>query len=59
MDQGVLALSRPDGSIDPAAVAAYVVRHPGRVGTLARLNRGLRAATAIAAAAAWTDLLSS
>ncbi len=59
VDLGVLALSQPDGSIDRAAVAAYIVRHPGRVGRLARLNRGLRAATAIAAAAAWTDLLSS
>lgn len=44
VDQGVLSMSNADGSPNAAGVARYVLTHPHRIPTLARLGRGLRAA---------------
>ena len=52
VDQSILALSRPDGSPDLAAVARFVARNPARVRLLSRLARDLRAATTGAVGAA-------
>lgn len=48
----VFRLSNQDGSPNPTAIAAYLVRHPGRIPTLARLARTSKLATERAAAAA-------
>jgi adenosylhomocysteine nucleosidase len=48
----VFHLSHQDGTPDAKAVAAYVVRHPGRVPALARMAKGSRLATEQAASAA-------
>lgn len=48
-DRAIFELARPDGSPDPAAVARFVVRHPGRIPDLVRLGRDLRTATRSAA----------
>lgn len=50
-DRAIAELARPDGSPDPAAVARFVLRHPGRIPDLARLGRDVRTATRSAAAA--------
>lgn len=52
VDDEVFRLSNQDGSPNVRAVAAYVLRHPGRVPALARLGRGARLATRRAAEAA-------
>lgn len=52
VDDEVFRLSRPDGTPDPAAVARYLARHPGRVPGLVRLARGAGLATRRAADAA-------
>jgi nucleoside phosphorylase len=59
VDDEVFHLSRQDGTPDPAAVARYVVRHPGRVPQLARLGRAMRLATERAADAAIAAVRSS
>ena len=52
VDEEIFALSHQDGTPDGGAVLRYVVRHPGRIPHLARLGRGSRLATRVAAAAA-------
>jgi adenosylhomocysteine nucleosidase len=52
VDDEVFRLSHQDGTPDVKAVASYVVRHPGRIPSLARMAKGARAATERAAAAA-------
>ena len=56
VDQAVFALSKPDGSADPAALAAYLARDPRRAKALAHLNRCMKAAAPAAAEAAFADL---
>jgi len=55
VDDAVLRLTRPDGTTNPAAVAAYLLRRPWRIGRLAKLGAGtgkaVRAVTRAAAAA--------
>jgi len=58
-DREVLALSKPDGSADVAAVVKYLSRDPRRVRTLARLNHCMRLAAQAAAEAAFADLARS
>jgi hypothetical protein len=57
VDQAVFALSKPDGSADPVAVAKYLARDPRRAKALAHLNRCMQAAVTLAADAARADLL--
>ena len=52
VDERILALARPDGSADLGAVARFVAADPRRVRLLARLGRGLTAATTAAVNAA-------
>jgi adenosylhomocysteine nucleosidase len=52
VDDEVFHLSHQDGTPDAKAVAAYVLRHPGRVPALARMAKGSRLATEQAASAA-------
>ena len=47
IDPALLALSRPDGTPVPAAVARHVLRHPTRIPKLASLGRGMRAAVGV------------
>ncbi len=56
VDQAVFALSKPDGSADPAALAAYLARDPRRAKALAHLNRCMKSAARGAAEAAFADL---
>jgi adenosylhomocysteine nucleosidase len=51
-DEAVFGLAHQDGSPDLAAVARYVVRHPGRIRGLVRLGRDAGVATSAAARAA-------
>ena len=44
VDQAVFALSKPDGSADPVALAKYLARDPRRAKALAHLNRCMQAA---------------
>ncbi len=48
----VFRLSNQDGSPNPTSIAAFVVKHPGRIPTLARLARSAKLATERAASAA-------
>ncbi len=48
----VFRLSNQDGSPNPTSIAAYLVKHPGRIPTLARLARSAKLATERAASAA-------
>jgi nucleoside phosphorylase len=57
VDQAVFALSKPDGSADPVALAKYLARDPRRAKALAHLNRCMQAAVTMAADAARADLL--
>ena len=52
VDDEVFHLSHQDGTPDGKAVAAYVLRHPGRIPALARMAKGSRLATERAASAA-------
>ncbi len=52
VDDEVFHLSRQDGTPDARAVAAYLLRHPGRVPGLARMARDAKLATGRAASAA-------
>ena len=56
VDQDVFALSKPDGTADPVALAKYLARDPRRAKALAHLNRCMKAAATLAAEAAATDL---
>jgi adenosylhomocysteine nucleosidase len=56
VDQAVFALSKPDGSADPVAVAKYLARDPRRAKALAQLNRSMQLAARTAADAAFADL---
>ena len=56
VDQAVFALSKPDGSADPVAVAKYLARDPRRAKALAHLNRCMQTAARLAADAAFADL---
>jgi adenosylhomocysteine nucleosidase len=59
VDQAVFALSKPDGSADPVALAKYLARDPRRAKALAHLNRAMQAAASLAADAAFADLSAS
>ncbi len=59
VDQAVFALSKPDGSADPVAVAKYLARDPRRAKALAHLNRCMQVAAKAAADAAFADLSGS
>jgi adenosylhomocysteine nucleosidase len=48
----VFHLSHQDGTPDGTAVAAYLLKHPGKVPDMARMARAARRATELAAAAA-------
>jgi hypothetical protein len=52
----VFALSKPDGSVDPVALAKFVARDPRRAKMLAHLNRCMQTAANAAAGAAFDDL---
>jgi nucleoside phosphorylase/aminoglycoside phosphotransferase (APT) family kinase protein len=52
IDDEVFHLSHQDGTPDPRAVLRYFARHPGRIPRMARLARGARLATEVAAEAA-------
>jgi adenosylhomocysteine nucleosidase len=52
IDEEVFGLSNQDGTPNPKAVAAYVLRHPGRVPAMARMAKEAKLATERAAAAA-------
>jgi adenosylhomocysteine nucleosidase len=52
LDDEVFGLSHQDGTPDGKAVASYVLRHPGRIPTMARLANGARLAARRAAEAA-------
>ena len=56
VDQGVFALSKPDGSPDLKAVGKYLARDPRRAKALAHLNRCMELAAKVAAEAAVADL---
>jgi adenosylhomocysteine nucleosidase len=56
VDQAVFALSKPDGSGDPVAVAKYLARDPRRAKALAHLNRCMQVSARDAAEAAFSDL---
>jgi len=49
LDDGIMAMLRPDGSVDPVAALRHVATHPGRLPKLARLGRDASAAAARAA----------
>jgi adenosylhomocysteine nucleosidase len=59
VDQAVFALSKPDGSADPVALAKYLARDPRRAKALAHLNRCMQHAATLAADAAFADLAAS
>ena len=59
VDQGIFALSKPDGSADLGAVGRYLIRDPRRARTLAHLNRAMGQAAHVAAMAAFGDLAQS
>lgn len=52
VDEEVFAMSNADGTPNPRAVARYILRHPGRIPQMARLARGSKLATEVAAEAA-------
>ncbi len=52
LDEEVFRLSNQDGTFNARAVASYFLRHPNRLPAMARLAKGAKAATEIAAAAA-------
>ena len=52
VDEEVFHMSNQDGTPNPAAVARYFLRHPGRIPAMARMAKGARLATVTAADAA-------
>lgn len=52
LDDGVFALTNPDGSAEPEAVARYLESHPEQMAALAQLAEDTARATEAAAAAA-------
>jgi adenosylhomocysteine nucleosidase len=52
VDEEVFRLSNQDGTTNAKAVAAYMVKHPGRISTMARMGREVKVATERAADAA-------
>ncbi len=52
IDEEVFHLSNQDGTPNPRAVVRYFLRHPGRIGAMARMAKGARLATEKAADAA-------
>ncbi len=52
VDEEVFRLSNQDGTPNPKAVAAFVLRHPGRIPAMARMAKGARLATERAVEAA-------
>lgn len=58
VDDGLLAVTRPDGSADPDALARYLSEDPRRAELLQELARNTHAATEAAAAAAIAALTS-
>lgn len=56
VDEDILALTRPDGGMDPAAVAKLLVRQPSAVRRLARLGLDTKGAVAAATAGALKEL---
>ncbi|MBV8463085.1 MAG: hypothetical protein JO368_07315 [Acidimicrobiales bacterium] len=56
VDAELFAMSDPNGSPRPGAVVSFLLRHPGRIPTLARMGRDVRAATRRAAAVALEEV---
>jgi adenosylhomocysteine nucleosidase len=52
VDEEVFRLSNQDGTPNPRAVAAYLLKHPGRAPAMARMGRDAKLATERAATAA-------
>lgn len=52
VDEAVLSLSNRDGTPNAKAVAAYILKHPGRVSAMARMAKEAKLATQRAAEAA-------
>lgn len=52
LDEEVLHLSHPDGTLNGRAAARYLLKHPGRLPGMVGLARGAKLATETAAAAA-------
>jgi adenosylhomocysteine nucleosidase len=52
VDEEVFRLSNQDGTTNGKAVAAYVMKHPGRIASMARMGKEVRMATERAADAA-------
>ena len=51
LDDSVLALMRPDGSVDPWKAVRFLVTGPGEIGRLMKLARGTKLSTTAAAEA--------
>ena len=58
LDQEVFGLLHADGTLDPPAVARYVLRHPLRLPNLVHLARGASVAARVASRAATGALMS-
>jgi adenosylhomocysteine nucleosidase len=52
VDEEIFRLSNQDGTPNPTAVAKYFAKHPGRIPTMAKLAKGAKRATEVAADAA-------
>ena len=59
VDDEVFHLSNQDGTPNPKAIAAYFLRHPGRIPLMARMGREAKVATQRAADAAIDAVASS
>jgi len=59
VDDEVFHLSNQDGTPNPKAIAAYFLRHPGRIPLMARMGREVKVATRRAADAAIDAVASS
>ena len=49
LDEGIMTMLRPDGSVDPLSALKHIATHPARIAKLARLGRDAGAAAARAA----------